>query len=356
MTMKKNLLASVIILLASGAYAQDIHFSQFYEFPSQLNPALVGVTKNIRASLQYKNQWGSVTVPYKTYGATFEMKFNQKTWEQGANNQFFKKAGKNLAWGISVFSDKAGDGDMGLTQASFSLSSPVALNEQNTLAIGIQGSFAQRSVDYSKLIWPNQYSGSQYDRNLNSGENFSASKFTYGDFAAGLLWTYGKGEMYMTANDEVKANAGVSVYHISRPKESYLSNTSEVLNMRFVVHGGMAFGIRNTTLDIAPSFMLNYQGPSKEILFGTLFKYNLQEDSKYTGNIKSTIVSVGGYYRNNDAIIPTLLLEMGQYALGISYDVNISDLNTASSSRGGIEVAFRFVTPNPFLYTNKPRY
>jgi type IX secretion system PorP/SprF family membrane protein len=354
--MKKIVLTALIISLGSCVYSQDIHFSQFNEFPSQLNPAITGVTNNLRASLQYKTQWGSVTVPYKTYGASFEMKFNQKPWEQEDNNQFYKKATKNMSWGISVFNDKAGDGDMGLTQANFSLSSPVALNEKNTLAIGLQASFAQRSLDYTKLIWPDQYNGSTYDVSMNSGENFSSSKFTYGDFAAGLLWTYGKGEMYMTANDEVKANAGVALYHINKPKETYISNTAELMDMKVVVHGGLIFGIKNTNLDIAPSFMLDFQGPAKEIVAGTLFKYNLREDSKYTGNVKSATVSVGGYYRNNDAIIPTLLLEIGQYALGISYDLNVSDLSTASTHRGGIELTLRFVAPNPFLYTNKPRY
>ncbi|MBK5284569.1 MAG: PorP/SprF family type IX secretion system membrane protein [Bacteroidia bacterium] len=337
--------------------AQDIHFSQFYETPSLLNPALTGATYNLRASLQYKNQWGSVTVPYKTFAASFEMKFNQKNWEQeDHDNIFHKKTFRNLAWGISFFSDKAGDGDMGLTQANFSLASQVPLDDKNSLAVGLQASVAQRSVDYSKLIWPDQYNGSGYSQNINSGENFNSSKFIYGDYAAGLLWTYGKGEMYMSANDEIKANAGVSLYHISQPKESYISNTSEILNTRFVAHGGMVFGIKNTSLDIAPSFMLNYQGPSKEIVFGTLFKYNLREDSKYTGNIKSAFVSIGGYYRNSDAIIPTVLLEIGQYALGVSYDVNVSDLHAASTYRGGIEIMLCFVGSNPFLYENKPRF
>jgi type IX secretion system PorP/SprF family membrane protein len=355
--MKKKLLGTLIIGWSYCACAQDIHFSQFYETPSLLNPALTGATNNLRASLQYKNQWSSVTVPYKTVAASFEMKFNQKEWEQGDNaNQFSKKLSRGLAGGISFFSDRAGDGDMGLTQATFSIACQVPLDEKNALSLGLQASIAQRSIDYSKLIWPNQYNGSGYDPNINPGENFSSSKFIYGDYVAGLLWTYGKGEMYMTANDEIKANAGISFYHLGRPAASYFSSTSEMLNTRFVAHGGLVFGIKNSSLDIAPSFLLNYQGPTKEIIAGTLFKYNLREDSKYTGNVKSAFASIGGYYRNNDAVIPTVLLEIGQYALGISYDVNVSGLHAASQYRGGMEIMLRFVGTNPFLYQNKPRF
>jgi type IX secretion system PorP/SprF family membrane protein len=343
------------VLSIGDSFAQDIHFSQFYETPSLLNPALTGVSNNLRGSLQYKNQWGSVTVPYKTFAASFEMKFNQKDWEGNGAGGVHKSVSKNLAGGISFLSDKAGDGAMGTTQVTFSLASQVFLDAKNSLGVGLQASLAQKSIDQSKLIWPNQYNGSSYDQSINPVENFSSGKFIYGDYAAGILWTYGKGEMYMTANDEIKANAGVTLHHINRPKESYISDISETANMRFVVHGGLVFGIKNTSVGIAPSFMLNYQGTSKEIIFGSLFKYALRDDSKYTGNIKSAMISIGGYYRNNDAIIPTLLLEMGQYAFGLSYDINVSDLHVASNYHGGVEIMLRFSGSNPFLYQSKPR-
>ena len=56
--------------------AQDIHFSQYNETPSLLNPALTGTQYVIAASAIYKDQWRSVTVPYKTFGASYEMKFH----------------------------------------------------------------------------------------------------------------------------------------------------------------------------------------------------------------------------------------------------------------------------------------
>ena len=342
----------IVISLMGECYSQDIHFSQFYETPSLLNPAMIGVTNKLRASLQYKNQWSSVTVPYKTFAASIEMRFNQNNSEKNTSPGLIR----NLSGGISVISDKAGDGDMGLLLATFSLASRVSLDDNNAISAGLQAGIVQRSINYDKLIFPNQYTGSGYDPNYNSGESFNATKFSYGDFAAGLLWTYGRGEMYMSANDEFKANAGISLYHVSQPKEKFLSNVIETLKMRFLIHGGMLIGIPNSNLDIAPSFIVNRQGKSDEIVLGTLFKYQLREDSKYTGYIKSAIISLGGYYRTGDAIIPTVLFEIGQYALGLSYDVNVSALKAASSYRGGIEISLRFVGVNPFLFQNKSRF
>jgi hypothetical protein len=56
-----------------------------------------------------------------------------------------------------------------------------------------------------------------------------------------------------------------------------------------------------------------------------------------------------------DAFIPVLSIEFGQYTMGISYDINVSKLKTASSGRGGLELSIRFVSPNPFVYKSASR-
>ena len=59
-----------------------------------------------------------------------------------------------------------------------------------------------------------------------------------------------------------------------------------------------------------------------------------------------TNVYLGTWVRFNDAIIPYIGLEFGEFHLGASYDVNISSLKTASQSRGGIEISL--------IYTKRP--
>lgn len=56
-------------------YSQDFHFSQFNETPDLVNPALTGVSNIMRASIIYRDQWRSVTVPYTTYGVSVESRF-----------------------------------------------------------------------------------------------------------------------------------------------------------------------------------------------------------------------------------------------------------------------------------------
>ena len=54
-------LCLTMMLAAVAVQAQDIHFSQFYQSPLNLNPALTGVMNcNHRIVANYRNQWASV--------------------------------------------------------------------------------------------------------------------------------------------------------------------------------------------------------------------------------------------------------------------------------------------------------
>jgi hypothetical protein len=44
-----------------------------------------------------------------------------------------------------------------------------------------------------------------------------------------------------------------------------------------------------------------------------------------------------------DAVIPYVGLDFGSFSLGITYDVNVSALKSASQSQGGIEVSLIYI-------------
>ncbi len=348
------------LLIGASSFAQDLHFSQYSQSPSLVNPALTGATNVLRASVIYKDQWRGVTVPYKTYGASFEMKFKASNWDKAGDNKTkaYKKSVSRLAGGLSFYSDKAGDGNMGTSQVNLSLASFVPINKKNLLSVGLQASVVQRTIDFSKLIFPDQYNGTSYDPNINSGENAAAQNFTFPDFAGGINWSYGYGDKAIASNDAVKANVGVSMYHINQPKQKFLTGSDEKLSRKYIFHGDLMFGVPNTNMALIPNYLLQFQGSAKEIILGMMCKYYFKEDSKYTGFIKRTALGLGAAYRNQDALILSALVESGQYAVGFSYDLNTSKLTKASVGRGGPEIFIRFVTPNPFLYqmSTKKRY
>ena len=52
-------------------------------------------------------------------------------------------------------------------------------------------------------------------------------------------------------------------------------------------------------------------------------------------------------YDFGDAIIPYVGLEFSDLRVGVTYDINISDLKTASESRGGIEISLIYIKQPP---------
>ncbi|MEN9002702.1 MAG: type IX secretion system membrane protein PorP/SprF, partial [Flavobacteriales bacterium] len=87
----------IFIFFASlTSQAQDIHFSQFYNSPLNLNPALAGnFDGNYRFAGNYRNQWNSVTIPF----ATFSMSADAKD----------VMGKKNVGAGIIFNNDNTGD-------------------------------------------------------------------------------------------------------------------------------------------------------------------------------------------------------------------------------------------------------
>ncbi|MES2285679.1 MAG: PorP/SprF family type IX secretion system membrane protein [Bacteroidota bacterium] len=347
--MKNQLSKSIIIILffcpfwgekfGGKVLAQDIHFSQFYMASLQQNPAMAGALYDTQVLINYKDQWRSVGSPYSTSAASFDMKLNQKKNPKGV-----------LAAGISFFNDKAGDGNLSTTQANLSLAYHVKIAQYNTFGGGIQGGFAQRSINYSELSWGSQYNGTTFNTSLANGEPLIGSSKLAPDFSGGILWNYNNtsGEIQVTDNHDLKANIGFSVFHFNQPNISFAGNAADNLNMKYVLHGSGLFSLLNNNLAIVPGFMYCRQGSLQELYTGSMIRFKLSQESKYTFLHKGSAISLGAYYRAKDAMSVNMLFEYSNYAMGLSYDVNTSKLKTVTGLRGGLEITLRFVTPNPF--------
>jgi len=351
------IICAIIFIIGKIGVAQDIHFSQFTLMPLVINPAQAGTTVWIRAATDYRQQWKSISDPYKTIAVSFDQKL-KKRWARQVETVFsrrktlfFQKVSETgLGWGVLVFSDKAGTSQMGTTLANFSMAYQLKTGQNTMLAAGVQGGVTQRSINYSQLKWGSQWDGSNYNQNLSSQEDFSNSNIVYPDFATGVMWTYKKNERYMRGNDQKDIYIGASLSHLFQPSYSFFG-TDEKLYRKLIVHGYSLIGIKNTNYSLTPAFMYAKQGTAKEILFGSLIRYMLKEDSRYTGYVKGAAVSLGGYYRNRDAFVIAGMYEMSSYSIGISYDVNVSKLKAVSYGRGGFEITLRFLNPSPFLYS-----
>ncbi len=321
----------ILCLLPFLNFGQDILFSQPNEAPVLLNPANTGSQYDLRAVANYRQQWNSITSPFKTIAASVD----GKVLAQGKN-------GSSFGAGLSFYNDMAGEGKLVTNQVNLSLSGKVTLAKNQTLSTGIYGGLVQRHIAAGNLTWGNQYNGLVYDSSLPSNEDFSSESFLNGDFGAGIQWSYGKGSRTLSSNDMFGAQAGLAAFHVNSPRTGFYSVTDK-RSVRYLFHFTGSYGIKNTNMQLSPMFIYERQGPAQMIYAGTFIKYKLQESSKYTDYVLSRTVSLGGFLRSRDAVVIAAQCEMGQIAFGISYDINISSLTKVSSGRGGFEISLRYL-------------
>lgn len=338
-----KLFTGIVLLFTAELSAQDIHFSQTTEAPLMLNPSQAGMGHDILVNLNYKTQWKSVTTPYNTInlGADFGVFGDGKS--------------RHMGLGLNVFTDKAGDGSMSSTFGSLNISGVLPAGESNLISGGIALGFGQRSLQYNNLTWDNQYDGMAYNPGLNSGEPGTYSNYSMFDVSAGLSWYYGDKSSTISSNDAKIFAAGFALQHINRPAYSFYGDADQRLPMRFVAHGKADIGLKNYSLILEPSYLVMIQAGHHEITPGMMVKYTPREASKYTGRVKASAFCLGGYYRHRDAFVACARYEFSNWSAGFSYDINISNLNTASHAKGGFEISLRFMTPDPFGRKNTRR-
>jgi type IX secretion system PorP/SprF family membrane protein len=329
---------ALISLTQLFTFAQDVHFSSMDYSPLTLNPGLAGAQHEVNATLNYRSQWNSISTPFTTIAAGADMRI--KAGNVSKNGIF--------AAGINLYNDRAGNNSISTNNVGLSLAYHLKINQNSTIGLGLQAGFIQRTLDASTGMWSSQYNGIAYDPSISSGETFGNPSFARFDVGAGVVYSLGTNERNMRANDGMRLNAGYAVFHINRPSYSFFNSEDDPLYMRHAAFVNASFGISNTTMFIDPGVYFQLQGPSMEILIGADYKVMLSDGSKMTGNIKNSSVALGVFYRNSDAVVPRVIYTYSDFALGMSYDFNISGLSQVTRARGGVEFFFRWAMDGSF--------
>ena len=300
------------------ASAQDIHFSQFFMSPLNLNPALTGPSNaRYRLAANQRTQWRSVTTPYSTFSVSGD--------EMGQFNN-------RLGLGVMLAHDIAGDSHLNtfafnLSGAYTCWSNPAG---DSRIKAGLQAGITNRKIDYSGLAFDQQYNGYYYDPSLPTGESFLRNSRTYLNLNVGA--SYEK-----SWERRKKLTAGFAIDNLNTPQQSFYNDKQIRLDRRLVVHGSGEYPI-NSQWSLQPEFQLMVQGTYREWLPGVLAKYELINEPLiyravyfgYLGRLKdSGVITAGLYFENWQA--------------GVSYDVNMSSLKVASQHKGGFEFALIYL-------------
>jgi len=308
-----------IVLTTQLCYAQDFTFSQFYEQPLLRNPALAGLfTGDLRVSASHRDQWGSVTVPYRTTSLNIEHKL-----PIGSQHDLI-----TLASQMSV--DAAGDIRLKRTQFLPSISFHKSLSEEyDTYLTGaFQGGFVSSQFDATQLKMGDQFRGGSYDPSNPSSQPITNTGYSYWDLNAGL-------SLSSSLKNKTNFYVAVGLTHITNPViKSVTGNAPGLLKPKLAFNIGInaPSGERGHIMAFTDYFV---QNGNTQILGGVLYGIDIIEYD----NGNPDVLYIGSFMRWNDALIPVVKIGFNHFSVGISYDINISKLKVASNWRGGLELS-----------------
>lgn len=308
-----------LAFISFNTEAQDIHFSQFYNSPLNLNPASTGnFNGDYRVAGNYRNQWNSVTIPFSTFSMSLD-----------ANHLFGKR---NVGGGIVFNHDNTGDSRFRTTVFNVAGSYRFSLNTDSSqrITVGVQTGLTNKTLSYEELRFDAQYNGIAYSESLPSRENFNTNSQSFMNLHAGLVYNN-------QLDDRTHLQLGLSLFNITKPKESYFNNTAIRVDRRFSSFASYQFPI-TSAIDLIPSMFYMKQGKYFEYIVGSRGKYILSEA---VGSSQSAYL--GLFFRTKDAGFVTAEYDYNNWHFGLSYDINLSTLKQASNGRGGIELSAVYI-------------
>jgi type IX secretion system PorP/SprF family membrane protein len=323
--MPKAIFLLVFLCSLYKVEAQDPHFSQFFSSPLTLNPALTGkFDGDLRITGNYRNQWPTINRAFTTSTISADMPIMRQ------------HIAATDTWGVGImgFTDQSANSALKFNYLSVSTAFHKGLDEDgySQIGAGFQATYSNMLLNVSNLKFEDQLTPFGFTGTTSEVFNNTTLKNNYFDLNAGVLYTG-------STSDNNHFYAGVSMYHITRPKQQF-TGSFFLLNPRTTFHGGGYFPVGNGGT-VHLSALHSMQGGASESVLGGAYEVPITEGDKPTS------IYFGGWARLGDALIPYLGLEFSDFRLGATYDVNTSSLKAASQSRGGIEISLIYIKRTP---------
>jgi len=313
LTIRLTVLFSVFCYCAN---AQDPQFSQYFSSPLSLNPAFTGYYDGThRIASNFRNQWVGAGDPFTTASVSFDTRVMRE------------KLNKNLLGiGVMAMTDRTASGSYNSNYVSLSTAYHQSLDEEGYqhLGVGFQGSIGTRILDYNKVSFNSQFASRGFDLTLPNNENFVTRRASYMDFNVGLMYNYLK--------DRNRFYIGTSYYHVNQPNMTFLGNDPYILPARFTVHSGASFLVGSQgELFLNGQYMS--QGGFTNQVIGLAYGYSPQQSNE------ENVFYAGLFYRHKDAVYPYIGYLFNDLQIGVTYDVNTTNLQISNSRNKSFELS-----------------
>ena len=307
----------LILLFTSRTYCQEAILSQPYSSSQYQNPAGVGGGEyDKRFQSNYKSQIMDGSSLYNTFLVSYDTRF-----------KFDENNSKNyLGIGAQIISDQIMLGVMQNNYLSLNAAYHIHLDDElySNFSLGIGVTFAQTTLDKSKLKFSDQY---DYRAIFMGGATLENLR----QFPSEL--TTNAGIMYTKHSATSFIQTGVMAYLYAKPNVTFsLFNEAERLRYR-------AFLSLETPVFYNKSLLIYYNFANKnnlnQMYFGALIGVPLV-------NTNDDFIKVYGgcFYRNKEAFVPTISYISNLNTFGISYDVYVNTLTGANLRQKGFELSY----------------
>ncbi len=328
---KLSLILGCILLLPKTVTAQDPQYSQFYAAPLYLNPAFAGSTSQARFGINYRNQWPAIDANFTTISAFFD------TYIEDKNS------------GVGVMLTRDREGILGLQSISLAAqySYNLSLTDGLSFRPGVQVALYQRSVNFDKLTFGDQFDPATGDViNPTSAEALGGGNKFFPDLSfGGLFYT-------------PRAWLGVAAHHITQPNQSLVGEESR-LPMKISAHTGIKFHFRPGVVgsgiyarpserSIAPALQYRHQGQFDQMDIGAYLTLEpLIVGMWYRG---VPFKKVNGFSNNESIVLLLGFTKKGAkdiLNIGYSYDYTISKLGPGSGGAHEFSLVYSWSTRDP---------
>lgn len=308
-----------LFLLTSRLAAQDIHYSQFYNSPLNISPALTGIFNgDERFTASLRDQWRTVPVPWFTLSGSYDKKFYPKNSDKG----FF-------SGGVLFNYDKQGDSNLALININLTASYTFVFNKKNLLSFGGMAGFANRGFDPEGLTWDKQWINNAFDPTAISGESFDFESYSFLETALGLNYRWQKTE-------RTHFDIGIGGFHITTPESRFYNGIDESLPLRLSLYGIATMQL-NDDMDLQLDILHQRQRQYRELVFGGYVNFYLNQQRG-----KETQLRVGAGYRTTKGLFPKVGFEYRNWLVAFSYDMDFSEFSDFNHENGP-EIHLRYI-------------
>lgn len=316
------ILLTVLVPTCQNILAQDQHYTQFQAVPLIINPAFTGqFDGKMRASANYRSQWASVTVPFKAYHLSVDATV-LKTGSIGY-----------IGLGGYINNGVAGDGNL----RNFSTAASIAYHvtpgnnrdKKNDLSIGLQGEYAQSTIDLARLYF-NAQAAQQFITGTGVGYPLSIGN-------SASRYVLNSGISFSHSGGGFSYQLGAGINNINQPGNAFDKKVSSMLGFdtRYTLMAGCDISL-NDVFSVRPALIYSSSPDISSLFSGTELSLLLP--------VKDSAASlfIGAWYRTHSTASFTAGLRFSRFGCSIAYDFPTGNI-TASEGRGGLELSVRYI-------------